>query len=150
MIVRDATIEDVKALEEMAKKFYEYSEFEKIGLKYDRETVENLMTGLIHSGVLIVLEEDSIILGMIGGGDGPWMADKSQKVLMELFFYIDERARGKSAHRLLMNAFIKKGRVRGDQFVTVGTIPKREKAIQRMFSGFGFKHIESQLSMEVK
>lgn len=150
MIVRDATIDDVKALEEMSQKFYEYSEFEKMGLKYDRETIENLMIGLLHSGVLIILEEDSIILGMIGGGDGPWMADKSQKVLMELFFYIDKKARGKSAHRLLMNGFIEKARNRGDQFVSVGTIPKREKAIQRIFSGFGFKHIESQLSMEVK
>ena len=149
-MIRKATIKDIKGIESLGEKFYNEAEFSKKGLGLDVSTFGILVTQLLDypSVLILVVEKDNKIIGTIGGVISPWLLDTNQKILQELWWYIDPEYRG-IGHRLIVK-FEKEAVKLGANFVLMVTLDsKHEDKLITYYNKMGYNHLEHHFIKKV-
>lgn len=150
-MIREANLEDIGQLIELAKIWYSESgtEFNNIGFGFDFRVLEKSSLEFIGSKdfIFLVADEDGDILGSIGAiiFISPF---SGKKTLQEVFWYVHPHYRG---HGLkLKNALETKGKGIGCQLVIFSTIIKlNEQKLMKFYIRDGFKYLETNLIKEL-
>lgn len=90
-VVRDACPDDIPAMLEMGERFIALA-WARVGVPYDAQTCEELLTGLIALPEGILLTDDGNT-AMIGAMVHPWHFNKHVLTGTELFWWADEGSR---------------------------------------------------------
>jgi len=152
MIIRKAKLDEVeKLIDIFGEKYYRYSGLKDLGLLYDPEQTKKYFTTLMRMNVciMIVLENESRFLGVIGAILSPWMCNMKQIILTEVFWWIDKNARGNGVARKMITALIHEGKKVGVTHLSLSTMPKREEALKRFYRSLGFNRTDSLFTKEV-
>jgi len=151
-MIQNATIEDIEAMEAMGPRFFEYGQFDKKGLRYNKESCKGLLSFLIQNkgGILLVANEDGNLCGSIGGITTPWMMDNSQLILMETWWWVNPEYRNKRIGLELIGAFQDEGKKRGaNLFIMVTLQGPKEKSLIKFYTSLGMKHLENHYIKEI-
>ena len=103
MRFKHADISDLNGITDCAKRFFKYAGFEKQGLPLDVESFEEMVAGYIkgQNGIVILLMDEDYVAGGIAGKVETWGFNKDIKLAIELFYWVDEKYRGKDSVKLL-------------------------------------------------
>lgn len=95
MTIRDATVDDIPALLDMSRRFFEVSGYRSL-TRYDPPSMERTVRCLLsdENGILLVAEPDHGIVGMAGGMIYPLYFSRSHITGQELFWWVDPGNRG--------------------------------------------------------
>ena len=151
-MIQMATIEDIDMIELMGPRFFEYGQFDKKGLRYNKESCKGLLSFLIQNkgGILLVANEDGNLCGSIGGIIAPWMMDNSQLILMETWWWVNPEYRNKRIGLELIRAFQDEGKKRGaNLFIMVTLQGPKEKSLIKFYTSLGMKHLENHYIKEI-
>ena len=149
-MIRKATIKDVEGIIILGEKFYNEAEFHKKGLGLKSDTFGTLVTQLLELPVALILvaEKNNKIVGTIGGVISPWLLDTDQKILQELWWYVDEEHRG-IGHRLILK-FEEEGIKLGANFLLMVTLDSQhENKLINYYIKMGYEHLEHHFIKKV-
>lgn len=155
MIVRPAKHEEVNAIFDLTKKFYDESNW-KIEINFEKSI--NTFHYLIDSedNVFLVVEDNNEITGFaIWGIENPWTIEK---IAIDILFYIAPKKRNFNTANKLLNESIEKCKNLGAKiFYTSSTAGfddngKNARAYNMLYKKNGFSEIENSkmLFMECK
>ena len=117
-VIRPATLDDVEGVKELVIKFYDESLSEyKISL--DMDTIKETISNFIKNHIVIVLEKQDKLVGVIGGLVTPSIFDKNQFVAQEFVWYIDKQYRHGFAGIKLLKLFEKECKNRGANLINM-------------------------------
>ncbi|ALN79508.1 GNAT family N-acetyltransferase [Lysobacter antibioticus] len=147
MHVRNATPADTPALLAMGAKFYattSYSEF----AEYDWVTVSALID-LMRDGVLLVAEDDSGPVGVVGLVVAPFMFNGSRSVAYEVIWWVDPDAQGAGAGKALLAAIEPACRDRGVSAIQMVHLSNSPPQAAALYERMGYRHTESSYTKRV-
>lgn len=143
MQIRKAHIADMAGIVRCAQDFFIYAKFADYGLTLDETSFREMVVEHIYHGVVLLLvDDDNNVKGGIAGMIHPWGFNKSIRILMELFFWIDPDCRGTYAIRM-HRAFEKAARSSGaDRIMMMSVNTELAEGVGRMYEKFGYKLLE--------
>jgi GNAT superfamily N-acetyltransferase len=102
--IKHADIKDLSGITDCARRFFEYAQFDKQGLTLDVGSFEEMIGEHIKSqnGIVILMMDGDYVAGGIAGMVQEWGFNKSIKLAVELFYWVDEKYRGRNSLKLLI------------------------------------------------
>ena len=102
-LIKDASQSDIPQIIELARKFHAVSGYENI--KFDEETVENILITSIDQGLCPIGVVDGKIVGFLAGLAYPAILNANVMVGTEIAWWVEPEFRGKKiAIQLLLRA----------------------------------------------
>lgn len=104
MFIREALINDLDGITDCAERFFAYAKYDENGLPLDRDSFKCMVKGVIESenGIVLLLMDKLYVAGGIAGSVHDWGFNNSIKICTELFYWVDEKYRGRKSLELLM------------------------------------------------
>lgn len=106
-MIREATQDDIAAIVRMAGEFATVAKF---SMGFDADDTASFVQSLIYDvdrTIIVAVDKDSKIVGMIAGALSPWMLNFSSTMATELAWWVDEKSRGTTVGPRLLKEFIK-------------------------------------------
>ena len=96
IFIRDALICDLDGLTVCANNFFQYAEFHQYGWYLDDDDFKALMTEHIENpnGIVLCLMDGLKVVGGIASGIAPFIYNRSKKIALELYFWVEPEYRG--------------------------------------------------------
>lgn len=144
MKIRRATRDDFSGIAQMGERFLQQTQWASLGLDLSSlyETLEELSTN--SNGLLLVAEDEQGVCGMLGALKFPHYFNKQHWLAQELFWWVDERARGTGAGKGLLLAgeeWAKKAGAKALMMISIQGTPEAE-AVAKMYSKAGYTPAE--------
>lgn len=153
MKVRPATTDDMWSLINIGDLFYREGGFADRGLRIKDDDLGKFLLFLINSpnGILLVVEDNEVVIGTIGGIVNPWFLDFSQSILIENWFWVHPDHRNRKAGSLLLSEFEVAGKDIGVSHVCMVTLDSREEErLMGYYRSVGYAHLEHHFIKEIK
>ncbi len=152
--IRKATIEDLKAIQDLSHQLFKHDEawisHLKMNWTFEDAGIEYFTTHLNgKEGVAYVAEDNSRIVGYITGDmkkDESW---RSVRIAELENIFIEEESRHKSIGKQLFEEFRQWAREQGAQKLTVSASYPNSSAIQ-FYQSVGFEPYSLELEMEIE
>lgn len=138
MIIRNATLLDITSIVEMAKLMHSQSRFKRFN--YDKEKMKELVTNLINneSGILIVMEDVSLVGGIMGIVAEQYFG--RDKAATDLGLFVQPDSRNAKIAIKLITEYIKQAKDKGAIDVCIGNSTGRElELVGKLYESLGFK-----------
>lgn len=142
MEVRQATQEDVPGIVRMSAKFYATTSYAAWS-PFNAETVHDLAAGLAEHHVMLVAEDASELVGMVGLFVAPHLFNVDVTAAYEVVWWVEPEAQGRGAGKALLGAIEPACAARGCraiQMVHLASSPPQAAAI---YERMGYGHTES-------
>ncbi len=143
-MIREATVDDIPVLVEMARKFHSHANMEQWGLTFDPPSMGVYIEMLIFlqtANIFVLEEEDGIIVGSIAGILNPWFMDYSIVLVNELWWWVEPGSKGTKA---MKEEFYQWAKSRGTTKKIMNSISgPKEKVVQRYYKMEGLQYMES-------
>jgi GNAT superfamily N-acetyltransferase len=150
-IIREATIEDIPKMVEMASRFHQYALVDK-GFKFSPPDFARYSTFLMESSIanILIVDVDEEAVGAIAGAVLPWFMDSSQLVLTELWWWVDPEYRKGGLAFKLLDALTEWGKYLGaSKMIMVSIEAEREETVRKYYKRKGFSYMEMQFIKEI-
>lgn len=142
MQVRQATQDDVPRIVEMAAKFYETTSYARWA-PFNPDTVHDLAANLAENHVMLVAEEASELVGMVGLFVAPFMFNGEVTAAYEVVWWVDPDAQGRGAGKTLLQAIEPACAARGCRAVQMVHLASSPPQAAAIYEWLGYKHTES-------
>lgn len=135
-MIRDANEDDIPALLDMSRRFFEISGYASL-IRFDPPSMEETLRGLLADGrgILMVAETGRGVAGMAGGMVYPLYFSRSHMTGQELFWWIDPENRGGGLGPRLLEQMEQSAREKGACSFVMGALaaqrPERTGAYYR-------------------
>ena len=142
-MIRPAKYTDIENISAIGEMFYNEAKFSSKGLNIDLDSFKALLFQLINNSesIVLVCEIDGKIVGTIAGAIAPWILDTKQKILQELWWFVDPNYRG-FGHKLL-EAFEIEAKNLGVSFILMITLDSNyENKLIKYYKRNNYKHLE--------
>ena len=152
-MIRQAEMKDIPRIIDLAYKFYTEGEFSGKGLKFNPESFKIMCIDMIskpNHKVILISEENEGINGMIGAYIAPWFCDFSQSQLIESWFYVEQKFRGKYIAVRLLKELEKMGLQAGCVNIKLASLPNdRQDRMDIYYKRLGYKLSDRFYSKEI-
>ena len=138
MVIVDATVDDMPELLRMGREFYETTYYAGIA-PFDNDTVANLMSIIIDTGVLKLAVVDGECCGMIGLVMFPFAFNAKVNSAHEIFWYTSPDARSLGIAKALMNAAEQECLLKGAVSIQMGTLATSPPQAAKLYESLGYK-----------
>jgi len=143
--VRLATAEDMPYMLEQAEQFVDYIPQH---LTFDPMYMQDILTGMMELGIVLLAVEDDKPIGGIGGMPVKCVFDSNHTTMAELFLWIDPNHRKGSAMIRLIKTFEADAKSFGADTVTL-CHTNATPGLGKIYERYGFSLAESTYSKEV-
>ena len=143
MIIREAKFTDIDEIKILIESFHLEAKLQLEGLNLNLDNFEILLAQLMKlpEALILVCEKDKKIVGTVAGVIAPWIGDTSQKILQEIWWYVDSKERGVGGE--LLKTFEKIGKQKDIDFVLMVTLDSQhEDKLIRYYTKQGYQHLE--------
>jgi|GEM_PF-5569391 len=152
-IIRPAKESDLAPLAALGAKFYRHAKAWEFGLGFSMSDAAGTLESLIDNpdAALIVAVQDGRPVGMIGGLIGTWFVERSQRILTELFWWLDASARMNGTARKLYEAFEDQGRKKNARFLALIAMRGEDERLLDVYyrRWLNMKYVESHYLKEI-
>lgn len=142
MNILDATVDDVPALVNIGHRFFEHNPYRKHS-RLCEESLTKTLSHMIDNHVLLSFWLDAQVVGCAGAMIAPvyWNHDEWQG--LELFWWLDEHARGNGNGKALRQALERAAKDRGVKFWHMACLEESEpERVSAMYLRAGMTQIE--------
>ena len=143
-MIREITENDVGALVEYGRYFWEQTPFVTTGMEYHEDSIADLLAELHLNHYLRVYELDKEIVGFIGLFVVPFMFNKNYKVSQECFFFVHPEHRGEIGNLLLQQAE-EDLKNQGVCMMAMGDL-MTSKDMNEYYTSLGYMHTENSFA----
>lgn len=120
-MIREATINDYEAIEDMGKKFYAEADYEKVyGIKPDPKSLMRFVVSFISDKNKVILIDEN--KGMLMGAMIPWFLNDSKFIAQEMAWWVHPGQRGRKTGIMLFKAFEDWAKEKGAEVMIMGAI----------------------------
>ncbi len=152
MEFRPASQEDIESLLNMAARFYQFANLDRLGLRFKAFNTRNFL--MMHIGnpaaISVVAEDEEGIAGMYLGVINPWLMAQGQLFLSEIIWYLDEKYRGQGHGQALYDEAVKMAQEQGADFIVMTAhAGLDQEAMKKFCEKRGFKPMESLFIKEI-
>lgn len=142
MIIRPANLDDIEGIYRCASDFFEYAKYAEQNLPLCKESFCSAVKEYIEKGVVLLLSNGDDVCGGIAGIIAPWTFNRSIKIMLEFFFWIDPEYRGIHAIKM-MKEFEKKSRSMGADFIYMVSVNTfMQDGVDRLYKKLGYSFAE--------
>ena len=147
MIIVPATRFDIEGIADCAERFFLYADYESQGMPLNREDFKDMVLSnyiMDESGLALLLKDDPCgkIRGGIAGRMSAWGYNRSIKIMVELFYWVDQEYRGLNSIRLI-DKFEKESFKKGaNKVVMISINTDLKDGVDRLYKKRGFEHFE--------
>jgi len=138
MIIRDATADDMPDLLRMGEAFYETTYYAQIA-PFDNDTVENLMSIILDTGVLKLAVVEDVVCGMIGLVMFPFAFNAKVVSAHEVFWYISPEARNMGFATRLFESAEQACLEKGAVSIQMGILATSPNGVGKFYESLGYK-----------
>lgn len=147
MHVRNATPADTPVLLAMGAKFYATTSYAGFA-EYDEATVADLID-MMRDGVLLIAEDESGPVGVVGLVVFPFLFNRSIKTAHEVIWWVDPDAQGAGAGKALLAAIEPACRAQGAVAIQMVHLSNSPPQAAALYERMGFAHTESSYTKVV-
>ena len=140
-MIRSATLDDVPAIVEMARKFYATTDYANFA-PFDETAMTHLVAGLVDH-VLLVAETDNQLNGMVGLMVSPFVFSPSQLFATEIVWWVEPEARNNGVGIELLRAVEPACKAKGCQSIQMMHLATSPKQAGLLYQRLGYKHSET-------
>lgn len=149
--IRRATREDISALTEIAREFHGITLYGQFGVAFSADKMAATLEAHIASAdaCVLVADLDGVIAGVAGALiTQPYMSDDSMAV--ELYWWVNPTARGRSLAMALMNATEDWARARGCRALVMSSVATQQGSpADSIYERRGYQIIEKSWVKEI-
>lgn len=147
MKIRPATPADVDAIVRMSAAFYSTTDYMAVSGMCPN-TVADLASGLIASGVMLIAEsDDREVLGMVGLAVVPGLFNRNVLGAHEVVWYVVPDARAAGVGRALLAAVPDACRARGAKACWMMALATSSPHVGEAYAAAGWQHSETNYMM---
>jgi hypothetical protein len=136
MRLRDATDEDIPAVLDMARAFYESSDQDTDGPFDAAHTLGNI-AGIRHAGFLLVVENGGNLVGMLGALFAPGICSPRLRC-METCLWVNPGHRAGTGLLMLVREFDRRATAAGVGTAQLSMLANSPPALARIFERMGY------------
>lgn len=140
--IRPATVDDVDGIVEMARKFYETTDYASLCPMEDIQAA-GLACLLIDSGVMIVVERDGELIGMAGLHIEPFTFNPTITMATELVYWLNPEARGGMIAAHLLEAITEECKASGCDVIRMMTLRTSPPQAAALYDRYGYTPSEN-------
>lgn len=142
-MIRPATVLDVPEIVELSKQFYpETPYWTHHKIPFDDETVTDLVSRLVKTGIFLVAQEHGKIVGLLGTHIVPFLFNAAELVCVEAIWYIlPEYRKGGIGVGLIQRADQLR-KLRGCKTFQMMRVAGTNPALDKLLIGLGFEPSE--------
>lgn len=146
--IRQATLDDVPRIVEMAQRFYPQSGYTKLGPMM-KECAAGLALITMESGVMLVAESDDSLVGMVCLHVDPFTFNPNILIAHELVFWIEPEHRGGMLAVRMIKAGEQAAAECGAKWNRMATLAASDEAAGVMYERMGYVRSESYYVKEL-
>lgn len=144
LTIRKANIIDTKDILELISEFYEEG-LKECGLKFTDYSLNKTAEHFINNGIVIVVEDNDNLVGIIGGIIVPSIFDETEKIAQEMMWFIKKDYRKGELAKDLLNRFEQEARNLGANHIAVAAMGNmRNEVLDRFYRHNGYTLMETQ------
>lgn len=140
--IRKATLGDLPAIVGMSERFYATTSYAGFA-DFCPESVSNLASMLIETGVFLVAESDGEVVGMVGLAVAPFMFNNAHKAAYEVVWWVNPEARGGGIAVSLLRAIEPACREIGCDVIQMVHLANSPPQASALYERCGYRHTES-------
>lgn len=148
MQIRPATEADLPAIVAMSARFYETTSYAGFAA-FDPHAAEALARNMIDSGVMLIAEDESGPVGMVGLMAVPFMFNPAHRVAYEVVWWVNPEAQGLGAGKALLAAIEPACRAKGCAAIQMVHLASSPPQAAALYERMGFAHTESSYTKEL-
>ncbi len=141
-MIRQATIEDLSSIMEMADKFYQNTHYKGIA-EFDYNAVAYLSKILIETGVVLVAESDGKLVGVVGLILVPFMFNPSKIGAHEIIWWVDPKHQGSGIGMELLKAVEPACLEMKADYIQMALLPNSPPKAETLYRVLGYNHSET-------
>lgn len=141
-MIRKATKYDIPAVVELSKLFYATTSYAEWAV-FDAETVFDLASNLAENHVLLVAEQDSAIVGMVGLFVAPFMFNREKTAAYEVVWWVSPEAQGVGVGKALLEAIEPACKEKGASAIQMVHLKNSPPQAAAIYERYGYRHTES-------
>jgi len=144
--IREALINDLDGITDCAERFFAYAKYTENGLPLDRDSFKSMVRGVIESenGIVLLLMDKLYVAGGIAGSVLPWGFNKSIKFCHELFYWVDEKYRGRKSLELLIKYEKKAMSLGANKSIMISVNTDLKDKVNLLYKRMGYVENEQQ------
>ena len=144
LTIRKANIIDTKDILDLISEFYEEG-LKECGLKFTDYSLNKTAEHFINNGIVIVVEDNETLVGIIGGIVIPSIFDETEKIAQEMMWFIKKEYRKGELAKDLLDRFEKEARDLGAKYIAVAAMGNmRNEVLDRFYRHNGYMLMETQ------
>ena len=144
LTIRKANIIDIKDIMDLIAEFYEEG-LKECGLKFTDYALNKTTEHFITNGIVIVVEDNDSLVGIIGGIIVPSIFDSTEKIAQEMMWFIKKDYRKGELAKDLLQRFEKEARDLGANHIAVAAMGNmRNEVLDRFYRHNGYTLMETQ------
>ena len=144
LTIRKANIIDTKDIMDLIAEFYEEG-LKECGLKFTDYSLYKTAEKFINNGIVIVVEDNETLVGIIGGIVIPSIFDETEKIAQEMMWFIKKDYRKGELAKDLLQRFEKEARDLGANHIAVAAMGNmRNEVLDRFYRHNGYTLMETQ------
>ncbi|MEF2156391.1 GNAT family N-acetyltransferase [Luteimonas sp. FXH3W] len=140
-MIRAATLDDVGAIVDMARKFYATTDYANFA-PFDETAMTHLVAGLVDH-VLLIAEQDGQPVGMVGLMVSPFLFSPSQTFATEIVWWVEESARSNGVGIELLRAVEPACKQKGCTSIQMMHLATSPKQAGLLYQRLGYRHSET-------
>lgn len=141
-MIRKATKYDIPAVVELSKLFYATTSYAEWAV-FDAETVFDLASNLAENHVLLVAEQDSAIVGMVGLFVAPFMFNREKTAAYEVVWWVSPEAQGVGVGKALLEAIEPACKEKGASAIQMVHLKNSPPQAAAIYERYGYRQTES-------
>lgn len=138
MVIRPAIMSDLEGITRCARDFFAYAEYDAMGMPLCEASFQDMVTEHINGGVVLLLADGPSVRGGIAGKISPWGFNRSIKVMLELFFWVDPDVRGASSIRMLKRFEMASKALGAHQIFMVSVNTHLQDSVDNLYRRMGY------------
>lgn len=144
LTIRKANIIDIKDILNLISEFYEEG-LKECGLNFTDYSLYRTAENFINNGIVIVVEDNEIIVGLIGGMVIPSIFDETEKIAQEAMWFIKKEYRKGELAKDLLDRFEKEAKDLGAKHIVMGIMGSMYiEILNKFYRHKGYKLLETQ------
>ena len=144
LTIRKANIIDTKDILDLISEFYEEG-LKEYGLNFTDYSLYRTAEKFITNGIVIVVEDNESLVGIIGGAVIPSIFDETEKIAQEMMWFIKKDYRKGELAKDLLDRFEQEARDLGAKYITVAAMGNmRNEVLDRFYRHNGYMLMETQ------
>ncbi len=144
LTIRKANIIDTKDILELISEFYEEG-LKECGLRFTDYSLNKTAEHFINNGIVIVVQDEDNLVGIIGGIIIPSIFDETEKIAQEMMWFIKKEYRQGSLAKDLLQRFEQEAKLLGAKHIVMVSIGNmKNEILDRFYKNNGYRLLETQ------